>query len=98
MLKREFPEAYALYAKHMAGAGAEGAAGELRMEPLEQLRAQLRDNAEIDSALRDARRMLDEQRPMIEEQLRMAREQIREARRLLDEQVRSLREDPRAQE
>jgi hypothetical protein len=92
-LKREFPEAYALYAKHMAGAGAEGAAGELRMEPLEQLRAQLRDNAEVDSALRDARRMLEEHRPMIEAQQRMAQDQLREARRQLDEQVRRLHED-----
>jgi ribosomal protein S21 len=92
-LKREFPEAYALYARHIAGARAAGGLGELGLEPLERLRAQLHENAEIDGALRDARRMLDEQRPMIEAQQRMAREQLQAARRQLDEQMRRLHED-----
>jgi hypothetical protein len=94
-LKREFPEAYGLYEKHIAGARAAGGLEELGLEPLEQLRAQLKENAEIDSVLRDARRMLEEQRPMIEAQQRTAEEQLREARRMFDEQMRHLHEDPR---
>jgi hypothetical protein len=98
MLKREFPEAYALYAKHMAGARAAGGAMELGLEPLDQLRAQLQDNGEVDRMLRDARRMIEEQRPMIEAQRRMAQEQMRDARRQLEEQMRQLHEERHGQE
>jgi len=79
----------------MAGARPAGAPGDLELEPLEQLRAQLKDNAEIDSALRDARRMREEQRPMIEAQQRMAEDQLREARRMFDDQMRRLHEERR---
>jgi hypothetical protein len=87
-LRREFPEVYPLYEKHL---GALRPAGlDARIEPLDAA-----GNADVDRLLREARRMIDEQRPMIEAQRRLADEQLREARRQLDAEMRRLREEQR---
>lgn len=90
-LKREFPDVYPLYEKHVAGLrGAEPARlGEALIDPLDAA-----GNIDVERMLGEARRMIEEQRPLIEEQRRLIDEQMREARKLLQDQLRELREDP----
>lgn len=87
-LKREFPELYPLYEKHVGGLGVGLAPREAEINPFDA-----DGNIDVDRMLEEARRIVEEHRPMIEEQRRLANEQLREARRQLQEQIRQLKEE-----